>query len=174
MKVPTTSVGNTSTGTAATLCYHRQHTSIPLFDRPEVLPLLEPKHRHLQIFVTARPTSDAEALPLLELKLEPPLRSKPTYPGLASTLTTHNCSRNPKNSRFKPQIMSSTVSEPLLWSSHAPTSSSPSRYPHHPEFMLLLINCFISLWNRRCARPTYPHHDRRWRWILGWWSRWGG
>jgi hypothetical protein len=44
-----------------------------------VLLLLEPKHRHLQIFVTARPTSDAEALPLLELELEPPLRFKPTY-----------------------------------------------------------------------------------------------
>lgn len=127
-----------------------------------------------QIFVTARPRSDTEALPLLELKPKLLCDASQHTTGLTSTLTTHNCNRNPKNfqgsnSNLKPcRRQYSSLS---LWSSHAPTPSSPSRYLCHPEFVLLLLSYYLSRWNRRYARPTYLHHDE-W-WTLGWSSRWG-
>ena len=65
-------------GTPTTFFYHRQHASIPLFDRPEVFPRLQPKHRQLRttpIFRDRTPhlMFNTESLPLLEFKLELPL-----------------------------------------------------------------------------------------------------
>jgi hypothetical protein len=76
---------------------------------------------------------------------------------LTSTLTTITAT---EFSRFKPQTISLTVSEPPSGVLTRPPQAHLRVFRTAPSIKLLLINCCLSLWNRRTPDVFAP------RWAL--------